>query len=219
VAHTCSSRFERLARAAGYVCIAGLDEVGRGCLFGPVYAAAAVLNPDKTIRGLDDSKLLEPGDRERLSDRIQDCAIAWSIAWADSGEIDAINIYQASRLAMKRALDALRPQPDYLLIDALRLDTGIEQRPLIHGDARCRSIAAASILAKVARDRAMAAYESRYPGYGLARHKGYATPEHRRALTELGPTPEHRMSFLPVRIAAGLEPEQAAFGFEAVPCP
>jgi len=219
VARLCSSRFERQARAAGFLFIAGLDEAGRGCLFGPVYAGAVILDPAKPIRGLDDSKALEPEMREALFDHIQRKAIAWSVAWCGPDEIDRINIYQASRLAMRKALDALQPVPDFLLVDALRLETTIEQKPLIHGDARCRSIAAASIVAKVCRDRAMRDFEARYPGYGLAQHKGYATPEHRRALTELGPTPEHRMSFMPVRIAAGLEPVQSALEFEAFPCP
>lgn len=212
--YQCTGRFETKARALGYVRVAGLDEVGRGCLFGPVYAAAVILDPARPIRGLNDSKLLEESERDRLFDRIQSQAIAWSVARAEAAEIDQINIYQASRLAMRRALEALNPQPDYLLVDALRLDTEIEQKPLIHGDARSRSIAAASIAAKVSRDRVMATYEARYPGYGLARHKGYATPEHRRTLTELGPTPEHRRSFMPVRIAAGLEPVQTALSFE-----
>ena len=222
MALVCSSRFESKARSQGFCRIAGLDEAGRGCLFGPVYAGAVILDPTKPIRGLNDSKVLDESERERLFDLIQARAIAWSCARAESTEIDQINIYQASRLAMKRALEALTPQPDYLLVDALRLDTGIEQMPLIHGDARSRSIAAASIVAKVSRDRALTHdYERLYPGYGLARHKGYATPEHRRTLTELGPTPEHRRSFMPVRIAAGLGPLQTALALEVleVACP
>jgi ribonuclease HII len=211
----CSSRFESKARAEGYVHVAGLDEAGRGCLFGPVFAGAVILDPTKPIRGLNDSKQLEEAERERLFDLIQTHAIAWAVARAEAKEIDLINIYQASRLAMKRALEALAPQPDYLLVDALTLDTPIEQKSLIHGDARSRSIAAASIVAKVSRDRVLSdSYERLYPGYGLARHKGYATPEHRRTLAELGPTPEHRFSYMPVRIAAGLVPVQAALGFE-----
>jgi ribonuclease HII len=212
----CSSRFENKARADGFVRVAGLDEAGRGCLFGPVYAAAVILDPSRPIRGLNDSKQVEPSERERLFDLIQLRAIAWTVARAEAQEIDNINIYQASRLAMKRALESLTPQPDYLLVDALCLDTAIEQKSLIHGDARSRSIAAASIVAKVLRDRAMAEYEARYPGYGLAQHKGYATPEHRQRLAELGPTPEHRFSYMPVRIAAGLEPVQATLGFDSI---
>jgi ribonuclease HII len=205
----CSDRYERQARTLGFVLIAGLDEAGRGSLFGPVYAAAVILDRARPIRGVNDSKLLEPDVRERLYDRIVDRALAWSVARAEAAEIDRINIYQASRLAMKRALEGLAPQPDYLFVDALSLDTRIEQRPLIHGDARCRSIAAASILAKVSRDREMAACDETFPGYGLARHKGYTTPEHLRALAELGPSPEHRLTYEPVRLAAGLTPRQS----------
>jgi ribonuclease HII len=186
-----------------------LDEAGRGSLFGPVFAAAVILDSERPIRGLNDSKQLDPDTRERLYDRILERAVAWAVARAEATEIDRINIYQASRLAMKRALEVLAPRPDFLYVDALRLETAIEQRPLIHGDALCRSIAAASILAKVARDRAMVACDEAFPGYGLARHKGYATPEHLRALSELGPTPEHRRTYEPVRVAAGLAPQQA----------
>jgi ribonuclease HII len=195
--------------------IAGLDEAGRGCLFGPVYAAAVILDPDRTIRGLNDSKQLDAETREELAVLIRERAVCWSVARAESVEIDRINIYQASRLAMKRALENLVPQPDYLFVDALVLDTAIEQRSLIHGDARCRSIAAASILAKVERDRVMHQYDEVYPGYGFGRHKGYSTPEHCEALQRLGITPEHRMSYRPVRIVAGLEPEQLGFAYEA----
>jgi ribonuclease HII len=202
----CSSRLERRARGDGYRLIAGLDEAGRGCLFGPVYAAAVVLNPDKPVRGLDDSKQLEPERRETLARRIRERALAWAVASADSSEIDRINIYQASRLAMRRAVEALCPQPDYLLVDALKLDTAIAQRSVIHGDALSHSIAAASILAKVTRDENMRAWDRMYPEFGLASHKGYSTPEHIRALTGHGPTKYHRFSFEPVRIAAGMEP-------------
>lgn len=188
--------------------MAGLDEAGRGCLFGPVYAAAVILNPERPIRGLNDSKQLDPERRTVLASRIRERAVAWAVASVDAKTIDRINILQASRLAMKQALAGLRPQPDYLLVDAVRVESEIEQQPLIHGDALSFSIAAASILAKVDRDAAMAEWDLRYPGYGLAGNKGYATPDHRQALTELGPTPEHRYSYAPVRIAAGLEPEQ-----------
>jgi ribonuclease HII len=214
----CSTRFERQARLSGFSAIAGLDEAGRGCLFGPVYAGAVILDPAKPIRGLNDSKLLDEGTRARLFERIQTAAITWSVARAEAAEIDRINIYQASRLAMRRALEGLKPQPDYLLVDALRLDTPLPQLSLIHGDARSRSIAAASIVAKVLRDRAMADYEASYPGYGLGQHKGYATPQHKRALAELGPTPEHRRSTLPVRLAEALPVAASAqlyLGYEA----
>lgn len=184
--------------------MAGLDEAGRGCLFGPVYAACVVLDPAKTIRGLNDSKLLDAGTRVRLSAEIREKARAWAVAHVDAGEIDRINILQASRRAMKLALDRIEPAPDYLLVDAVRLDTGIEQEALIHGDARSRSIAAASILAKVERDLAMEEWDRAYPQYGLASHKGYGTPRHIQALETHGPTPHHRMTFEPVRRAAGL---------------
>ena len=131
-----SSRFERAARLAGFHSIAGLDEAGRGALFGPVFAGAVILDPSRPIRGLDDSKALEPDRRAVLAERIRDRALAWAVGAADAFEIDSINIYQASRLAMCRALEALSTRPDYLLIDALKLDIAIEQKPLIQGDAR-----------------------------------------------------------------------------------
>lgn len=184
----------------GYQRVAGLDEVGRGCLFGPVYAAAVILAPDRPVRGLRDSKQLTPDERERIALRIRQRAEAWTVAWVDAAEIDRINIYQASRLAMKRALEQLSPPADYLLVDALTLDVSATQRALIRGDARSRSIAAASILAKVDRDAAMCEWDKTYPEYGLCRHKGYGTPEHLRALRIHGPTREHRTSFAPVRM-------------------
>ena len=181
--------------------MAGLDEAGRGCLFGPVYAAAVVLSPERPVRGLRDSKQLTAPERERLAGLIRERAEAWAVAWVEAREIDRINIYQASRLAMKLAVEQLGPPADYLLVDALTLETEIPQRGLIRGDARCRSIAAASILAKVDRDAALGRWHEVYPEYGLARHKGYGTPEHLRALRLHGPTPEHRRSFAPVRLA------------------
>lgn len=204
----CSGRYERAAWAQGFVRVAGLDEAGRGCLFGPVCAAAVILNPERSIRGLNDSKQLEPQRRVLLAGRIRERALAWAVEFVDAPTIDRINILQASRLAMKRALERLSLQPDYLLVDAVRLDSSIEQLPLIHGDARSFSIAAASILAKVDRDAALAEFDRDYPGYGLASNKGYGTPDHLRALTALGPTPLHRYSFGPVRAAAGLDPVQ-----------
>jgi ribonuclease HII len=184
--------------------VAGLDEAGRGCLFGPVFAACVVLDPHKPIRGLNDSKLLDVDTRMRLSSRIRETALAWAVSSVDAAEIDRINILQASRRAMKLALEQIVPEPDYLLVDALRLETTIGQEPLIHGDARSRSIAAASILAKVARDQAMEEWDRIFPQYGLASHKGYSTPRHLKALDEFGPTPHHRHTFEPVRLAAGL---------------
>ena len=204
----CSSRYERAAWARGFGRVAGLDEAGRGCLFGPVCAAAVILDPERPIRGLNDSKQLEPQRRAVLASRIRERALAWAVEFVDARTIDRINILQASRLAMKQALDKLCLQPDYLLVDAVRVDSLIEQLPLIHGDARSFSIAAASILAKVDRDAVLAGFDREFPGYGLARNKGYSTPDHLRALAERGPTPLHRYSYAPVRIAAGLEPEQ-----------
>lgn len=195
----CTSLYERRARRQGFTLVAGLDEAGRGCLFGDVYAAAVILPERHAIRGLNDSKQLEPAGRERLAVAIREAAITWSVATATAEEIDRINIYQASRLAMKRALGALTVQPEFLLVDALKLDSLIPQLGLVHGDALSFSIAAASILAKTERDHAMEEWHERYPRYGLARHKGYGTPEHLRALAEHGPTPYHRMSYAPVR--------------------
>jgi ribonuclease HII len=198
----CSSRYEREARQRGWLRIAGLDEAGRGSLFGPVFAAAVILNPRRRIVGLDDSKKLTAGRRAVLAARIREHALAWSVAEVDAQRIDAWNIYQASRQAMTAALAQLKIPPDYLLLDALRLDLPIEQRPLIRGDARSVSIAAASILAKVARDARMQELNELYPQYGLARNKGYGTPDHLEALRVHGPTPLHRFSFAPVREAS-----------------
>jgi len=197
----CSSRYERRARQHGWLRVAGLDEAGRGSLFGPVVAAAVILNPRRRIVGLDDSKKLSAERRAVLAERIRENALAWSIAEVDAQRIDAWNIYQASRQAMAEALALLQIAPDYLLIDALRLDLPIEQKALIKGDARSVSIAAASILAKVARDLRMAEWDKDFPQYGLAHNKGYATAQHLEALRRHGPTPLHRFSFAPVREA------------------
>ena len=197
----CSSRYEREARQHGWRRIAGIDEVGRGSLFGPVVAAAVILNPARRIVGLDDSKKLSPERRETLARRIREHALAWAVAQADARRIDAWNIYQASRQAMSEAVSQLTLPPDFLLIDAMHLDLLIEQRSLIKGDARCVSIAAASILAKVARDRLLDEWHELFPQYGLAHNKGYATPDHLQALRVFGPTPHHRFSFAPVREA------------------
>ena len=197
----CSSRFERAARKLGWIRIAGLDEAGRGALFGPVVAAAVILNPKRRIVGLDDSKKLTAERRTELAARIREFAVAWAVAEIDAQRIDAWNIYQASRQAMTAALLQLAVQPDYLLIDAMELDVLIEQKSLIKGDARSVSIAAASILAKTHRDTRMEEWDTVYPQYGLARHKGYATADHLEALRLHGPTPLHRYSFAPVREA------------------
>jgi ribonuclease HII len=198
----CCTRYELEARKCGWQRIAGLDEVGRGSLFGQVVAAAVILNPKRRIVGLDDSKKLPPERREILADRIREHCLAWAIAEIDASRIDAWNIYQASRQAMVEALRQLRVSPDYLLLDAMQLDVLIEQKSLIHGDELSVSIAAASIIAKVERDRRMVEWDRKYPQYGLAQHKGYGTPEHLAALRLHGPTPHHRFSFAPVREAA-----------------
>jgi ribonuclease HII len=197
----CSSRFERAARKLGWTCIAGIDEAGRGALFGPVVAAAVILNPKRRIVGLDDSKQLTPERRTQLAERIRDHAVAWSVAEVDAQRIDAWNIYQASRQAMTAAVQRLAVTPDYLLIDAIQIDVLIEQRSLIKGDSKSVSIAAASILAKTHRDARMEEWDAVYPHYGLARHKGYATRDHLEALRQHGPSPLHRYSFAPVRDA------------------
>ena len=195
----CDASLERELRARGFHAVAGIDEVGRGCLFGPVFAAAVILAEDRPVRGLNDSKLLEADRREVLAERIRERAVAWAVSAVDAATIDHINIYQASRLAMRRAVSQLNPAPDFLLIDAVPLDYPLPQRPLIKGDMRCHAIAAASIIAKVARDACMRVWDEVFPAYGLASHKGYGTPEHYHALEQFGPTPLHRLSFEPVR--------------------
>jgi ribonuclease HII len=197
-----SSRYERAARSAGYRAIAGLDEAGRGALFGPVFAAAVVLDPARQIRGLDDSKQLEPERREVLAERIRERAVAWAVGAADAYEIDRVNILEASRLAMERALKRLGVVCDYLLLDAIRIASALPQKPLIGGDGLCFSIAAASILAKTARDQALVRWDAVFPEYGFARNKGYGTRDHLDALELIGPTALHRFSFEPVRNAS-----------------
>ncbi len=194
----CTLRFEKRAWQAGARAVAGVDEVGRGSLFGPVVAAAVILDPERRIRGLRDSKLLPAERRAVLAERIREHAVAWAIAAVDAARIDQINIYQASRLAMREAVSRLHPGPDHLLVDALRLDSDLPQLPIIHGDALSASIAAASILAKVERDRMIVEWDPVFPVYGLASNKGYSTPRHLAALREHGPSPLHRQSFAPV---------------------
>ena len=198
----CVSSYEQEARERGFTCIAGVDEVGRGCLFGPVFAAAVILDPSRPVVGLRDSKALDTNQRERLAAQIKSCCIGWAIGGADPFEIDQINIYQASRLAMRRAIVALPTQPDYLLIDAVKVDLPVEQLSLIKGDARCRAIAAASIIAKVHRDACLQHWHEVFPVYHLASNKGYGTSDHLRALRQHGPTLLHRFSFGPVRAAS-----------------
>jgi ribonuclease HII len=194
----CGNKYERAARGTGAQRIAGVDEVGRGALFGPVVAAAVILPPNTRIPGLRDSKQLEAEDRERLAKVVEKKAIAFVIEEIDAETIDRINIYQASKLAMLAAVRRLLPEPDHLLIDAMRLDHPCAQTSIIYGDSLSISIAAASVIAKVYRDRRMCEYHAQYPQYGLASHKGYSTPEHKRALALHGPTPLHRFTFRPV---------------------
>ncbi|MFG6177398.1 ribonuclease HII [Halomonas sp. THAF12] len=180
--------------------LAGVDEVGRGPLVGPVVAAAVMLDPADPIDGLTDSKKLSAKRREALDVEIRSRALAFAVAEASPDEIDTLNIYHATHLAMRRAIDALSPAAEYLLVDGNRLPGHhVPGQAVVKGDARHPAIAAASILAKVARDAGMLALDARHPDYGFARHKGYPTPEHLAALTRLGALPEHRRSFAPVK--------------------
>ena len=180
---------------------AGVDEVGRGPLAGDVVAAAVILDPDKPIEGLRDSKKLSHTRREQLAALIKDRALGWSVARASVAEIDQINILQASLLAMKRAVTALRPQPGFVLVDGNRLPQwSYTAQAVVKGDDRVGAIAAASILAKVQRDQELVELDAIYPGYGFAKHKGYPTAVHLKALRDLGVTPVHRRSFSPVKI-------------------
>jgi ribonuclease HII len=194
----CTLKYEKLAWGSGAKLVAGVDEVGRGSLFGPVVAAAVVLDPCYRIRGLRDSKLLLAERREVLAERIREHAVAWAVAAVDAARIDQINIYQASRLAMHEAVTQLQPMADHLLIDAMKLDGECPQQAIIHGDALSASIAAASIIAKVHRDRMISEWDPVFPVYGLRSNKGYSTPKHLAALREHGPSPLHRQSFAPV---------------------
>jgi len=193
--------FERSARRDGYTCIAGLDEAGRGPLAGPVVAAAVVLPDDLLIPGLTDSKQVPEQEREKLFEIIRSQAICFGIGVADERTIDEINIYQATIIAMERALHALMPRPDYLLLDAITLPRiHLPQKPLIKGDCRSHSIAAASILAKVTRDGMMLELDRKFPLYHFRKHKGYGTKEHLVLLREHGPCEAHRKSFRPVAV-------------------
>lgn len=192
----CTTRFEDEARAQGCCAVAGVDEVGRGALCGPVVAAAVVLGPGFDSEGLDDSKRLTPRQRERLEARIREKAAAWAIGVADHTEIDRVNILQATYLAMRRAIADLELVPDFLLLDALTLPgVAWPQKAIVKGDALSVSIAAASIMAKVARDAMMREWEAQFPGYGLGHNMGYASADHRDALRRLGPSEIHRRSF------------------------
>ena len=194
----CGVECEEQAWAAGARRVAGVDEVGRGALFGPVVAAAVILDPASPLTGLNDSKQLTAAQRESLDAAIRSQALAWAVAAVDASVIDAVNIYQATRRAMLQAVLSLSSAPDYLLIDAMRLDWDGPQQSLIKGDARSVSIAAASIVAKVYRDRLMQVWDPVFPAYRLGANKGYSTADHLAALARYGPTPLHRCSFSPV---------------------
>lgn len=188
--------------SVGIQLVAGVDEVGRGPLAGPVVTAAVILDPDHPIEGLMDSKKLTESKREELAETIKENCLAWSIGRAEVEEIDAINILQATMLAMQRAVAGLSPAPDHVLIDGNRCpELPCTAEAIIKGDGSVPAISAASIIAKVTRDREMVEMETLYPGYGLAGHKGYPTRKHMDALIELGVTPIHRRSFAPVRRA------------------
>jgi ribonuclease HII len=208
----CSDAPEQALRYRGFMRIAGVDEVGRGALFGPVVAAAVIL-PERigslARAGLRDSKQMTREDREAMDRRIRRMALAVSVAEVTAETIDVVNIYQATRLAMLLAVQGLTVMPDHLLIDAMRIDHGCAQTKLIYGDALSLSIAAASVVAKVYRDGLMRRLDEMHPQYGLASHKGYATPEHRRALREHGPCPLHRRTFAPVALSSHRATEDA----------
>ena len=201
---------ENQLRSEGFQSIAGVDEAGRGCVFGPVFAAAVILDPDEPLPGLDDSKRLAADQREDLDARIRETAIAYAVRGVDGATIDLLNILQASRLAMKRAAQSLVPAPDFLLVDAVKIDLELAQRGIVKGDQKSCSIAAASILAKVARDRCMAKWDKVYPVYGLRSHKGYPVASHLAAIRAHGSTPLHRQSYGPVARIAKLDPRVPA---------
>jgi ribonuclease HII len=189
---------ENALRRMGFVYVAGVDEVGRGCLAGPVVASAVVLNPDRYIPRICDSKTVTALERDRLYERITREAVCWSVVGVEPTEIDEINIHQASLRAMQRAVMSLAPLPDMVLVDAFRVpDLPMAQRGVVGGDTRCTAIAAASIVAKVTRDRAMLELHGRDPRYGFDRHKGYATRDHLEAMSRYGYSDAHRRSFRP----------------------
>ena len=190
------SQIEEELRRTGVRYIAGIDEAGRGPLAGPVATAAFILPPDACILGLNDSKKLSEKQRLELEPIIKEQALAWKVVLIDHQVIDRINILQATKLGMRQSVAALEPAPDYLLVDGMELDgVDLPQQGLIKGDARSVSIAAASVLAKTARDRLMLKYDAAYPGYGFAKHRGYPTAEHKEALRRLGPCSIHRLTF------------------------
>ena len=200
----CTNAPEQALRYHGYRVIAGVDEVGRGALFGPVVAAAVILPPKAGVlvrMGLKDSKQLTREEREKLDRKIRKMAFAIGVAEIDAETIDRINIYHATRLAMLRAVEGLGLEPDHVILDAMLIDHPCPQTKLFYGDALCLSVAAASVIAKVHRDGLMRTLDRLHPEYGLAQHKGYATPEHRKALLAHGPTPLHRRSFNAVALS------------------
>jgi ribonuclease HII len=203
---TCTRQYESQAHRQGWRRVAGCDEAGRGSLLGPLFAAAVILDPDKPIPGVDDSKKLTPPERLALDVEIRAKAVAFHVVSVSAADVDHLNVYEASRQAMLRALAALAPAPDFVLTDAMPLvsrdrpaEFTIPHRAIVHGDARSVSIAAASILAKVARDAHLEELDRIYPHYQLARNKGYGTADHLEALARFGPCPEHRKTFQPVK--------------------
>lgn len=208
--------FEQALWQAGVRLLAGVDEAGRGALAGPVFAAAVILPDDvsclEILAGVRDSKQMTARQRTFWADQIKHTALTWGVGWAEAEEIDRIGILPATRLAARRAIEALQPAPQHLLLDYLKLsEYGARQTSLVKGDARCLSIAAASVLAKTARDAQMLSYHHQYPAYGFARHKGYGTQAHLAALAQSGACPIHRRSFAPVaRLFSGLFPDSAA---------
>jgi ribonuclease HII len=193
-------RVERELWRNGLTRIAGVDEVGVGPLAGPVVAAAVIVPPSMTLRGVDDSKLLTAALREELAAKIQACAVGVGIGIVDVADIDRLNIYHAALEAMRRAVEALPIPPEHIVVDARQIpNVTVPQTPLIDGDARCYSVAAASIVAKVTRDRMMRELHELYPQYGFRENMGYGTPRHLAAVEQYGPSPAHRRSFAPVR--------------------
>ena len=189
-------RYEEELWRSGYSLIAGMDEVGRGPLAGPVTVACCIMDPKAIVEGVNDSKKLTEKKRERLFPELIEHAVGYSVISIDNEEIDRLNILNATKQAMKRCVYSLFPVPDMLLVDAVDDDFGVPHRSIIHGDALSYSIAAASVIAKVTRDRMMVEYDRLYPGYGFAKHKGYGTKDHIEAIKKLGPCPIHRKTFI-----------------------
>lgn len=191
---------ERALIAQGITVIAGVDEAGCGCWAGPVFAAAVILPLDSRIGLIRDSKTLSLSQRERVAERVKEEATAWAVGTATAAEIDAMNIRRAGALAMRRAIEGLATRPEFVLIDAFAIPgLGIPSKSIIKGDLKVKSIAAASVIAKVSRDLHLHELDKSHPGYGFANHKGYGTKEHQEALGRLGPCAEHRMSYAPVK--------------------